>query len=55
MKARFAITVNIDPEAWTANYGVEGAAAIREDVQRYLSNMVLETLASVGVLTEEGR
>jgi hypothetical protein len=29
MKVRVSFTVEIDPAAWTSNYGVEGAAAHR--------------------------
>lgn len=36
MKVRINITVEVDAEAWTLNYGVEGAAAIREDVVTYV-------------------
>lgn len=39
------LTLDVDPEAWTATYGVEGAAAIREDVKAYAANQVTDSAA----------
>lgn len=47
-----AQTVEIDVEAWTANYGAEGAAEIRADVIRYAHGAVLDQLTHVEVLAE---
>lgn len=47
-----AQTVEIDVEAWTANYGVEGAKAIRADVINYAHGTVTEQFILVGVLAE---
>ncbi len=33
MRVRLTLTIEVDPETWTGEYGVEGAAAIREDVR----------------------
>lgn len=44
------VRVDIDPEAWAANYGVEGRRAIRADVQTYAENLVREQLRDAGVL-----
>lgn len=52
MKVKISVEVDIDPEAWTLNYGVEGAAAIRADVKRYAEGTILEQLNQVGVLME---
>ncbi|MFC9432742.1 hypothetical protein [Nocardia sp. NPDC057030] len=38
MQVSITIKLNIDPESWTMNYGVEGAAAIREDVKAHVTN-----------------
>ena len=40
MKVSVNLTIDVDPEAWTLAYGVEGAAAIREDVRGYVLNGV---------------
>lgn len=50
MRVNITVTVDIDPESWTTNYGVEGAAAIRADVKEYVAGLVHTTLASVDVL-----
>lgn len=52
MKIKVELTVDIDPEAWTLNYGVEGAKEIREDVRAYVEGAVVEQLRAVGVLKE---
>lgn len=52
MKIRVELTVDIDPGAWTLNYGVEGAKEIREDVRNYVEGTVVEQLRAVGVLKE---
>lgn len=52
MRVKITVTVNIDAEAWTANYGIEGAAAIREDVKGYATDAVVEQFRAVGVLVE---
>jgi hypothetical protein len=53
MKVRVSFTVEIDPAAWTSNYGVEGAAAIRDDVKVYCEAAALDQLERVEVLVEE--
>lgn len=52
IKVRVAVTVEIDPEAWGIEYGMEGATAaeIRADVKRYAEDMVSQQLASLGML-----
>ncbi|WIF20520.1 DNA binding protein [Rhodococcus phage Jflix2] len=49
MKVKVEVTVDIDPESWTMNYGVEGTAAIREDVKQYCRNTIIEQLQLVEV------
>ena len=51
MKVRISLTVDIDPDAWTMNYGVEGAEAIRKDVREYVTHGVYDGLSVTGVLT----
>lgn len=53
MKVKVSFTLDIDPDAWTANYGVEGAKEIRADVQVYVENGVRDQLRDLGLLTEE--
>ena len=53
MKVKVEVTVDIDPEAWTMNYGVEGTAAIREDVKEYCRHTLHDQLAQVEVLIKE--
>jgi hypothetical protein len=50
MKVRVVFTLDIDPEAWTLNYGVEGAKEIREDVQNYVLNGTRDHLNDLGLL-----
>ena len=44
MKVRIALTVDIDPEMWTLNYGVESAEAIRSDVKAYCEDTIVSGL-----------
>jgi len=53
MKVKIEFTVEIDPESWTMNYGVEGAAAIREDVKEYCYHTIQDQLAMVGVRKDQ--
>lgn len=55
MKVEVKMTVNVDPEAWAANYGFnpDDKAKIRQDVKDYCTGMVVEQLISVGVATPE--
>lgn len=49
IKVRVPITVEIDADAWHANYGTETVAEVREDVRRYVTDAVAQHLDSVGV------
>lgn len=50
MKVKVSFTVDIDPEVWTLNYGVEGAAEIRADVKVYAEDAARNQLTEVGAL-----
>ena len=49
MKVKVSMTVDIDPEVWTMNYGVEGAAAIRDDAKEAIKQAVYAYLQEIGV------
>lgn len=49
MKVRIEMTVEIDAEAWVAEYGIE-RSQVRADVQAYVRNNVIEHLREVGML-----
>lgn len=53
MKIHVEFTVDIEPDAWTLNYGISGAREIREDVKGYVEEAALNQLALVGVLREK--
>lgn len=53
MKVHVEFTVDIDPDAWTLNYGISGAREIREDVKGYVEETAIEQLVLVGVLSEK--
>lgn len=53
MRVRVTFTIDIDPDAWASNYGIEGANAIREDVQEYSRVAVMDLFNSNGLLTEK--
>lgn len=50
MKVKVSVTLDIDPEAWTANYGIEGNQAIREDVKTLCSIILFEKMKDLGLL-----
>jgi len=50
MRVKIELTVNIDIDAWTSNYGVEGVSAIRIDVTSYVDSLVIEHLKEMGVI-----
>ena len=53
MKVRVSVTLDIDPEAWTASYGVEGSQAIREDVKTLCSIILYEKMKDLYLLKED--
>ena len=44
--ARVTITVEVDPEIWTLEYGVNSTAEIRDDVKTYVVGAVRDSAAS---------
>ena len=42
MRVRVAFTVELDPSEWSTTFGIEGNAAIREDVRRYIVDDVVK-------------
>lgn len=52
MKIRIAVTLDIDPDAWVTEFGVE-REDVRADVQEYFKNIVYGQAASVSVLADE--
>lgn len=53
MKITVTISLEIDEEAWTLNYGVEGKAAIRQDAKAHADNLVREHFRDLGLTKEE--
>ena len=49
MKVKVSVTVDIDPQAWAMNYGIEGAAAIRDDVKEAVKHAVYAHIEEIGV------
>jgi hypothetical protein len=43
------LSITIDPESWTLNYGTEGRAAIRKDVREYVRSAVEGNLENSGI------
>lgn len=50
MKVAVNLTLDIDPDAWADEYGVE-AADVAQDVERHVTNTVNAHLNSLGLLT----
>lgn len=49
MKVKVEVVLDIDPEAWALNYGVEGTASIRMDVREWAQNLLHAAVDDVGV------
>lgn len=54
MRVAIHLTVDIDPEAWEADYGVSGYAAIRQDVKEYIEHTLHSHLMSLSLLEPNG-
>lgn len=52
MKVRISFTIEVDPEMWTLNFGIEGAAAIREDARSLAEQAVRDQFDRSGVLPD---
>lgn len=53
MKVRIVLTLNIDPEAWATEYGLE-KSEVRDDVRLWVQGEVMEGLNDRGMLLKEG-
>lgn len=49
MKVRVSYTVEVDPEGWVSEYGVD-PSEVRDDVKDHLHTCGVEHLASLGLL-----
>lgn len=49
MKVRVEFTIDIDPEAWAEEYGVE-RSEVREDVKQHFVSDAFMSAADLGVL-----
>ncbi|QNJ57053.1 hypothetical protein L3Y21_gp009 [Gordonia phage Rabbitrun] len=52
MKVRVEVTLDIDTESWSANYGIEGGAEIRKDVKAHAAHTLTETFRDMGLLAD---
>lgn len=52
IKVRIPVTVEIDMAAWDDVYGGGTATEIREDVKRYVQDLVRQQLAGNGMLAD---
>lgn len=53
MKVRITHTVDVDPEAWAQEYGVEREdAAVRADVRIYFTGLIEDQLDVIGLRPE---
>lgn len=50
MKVQVTVTLDVDPEMWSAAYGVEGAADIRADVKEHAATSIRDHFDSMGLL-----
>lgn len=49
MKVHITMTVEIDPDDWTLNYGIEGRPAIRADLITWAPEIVRQQLVQSGI------
>ena len=49
MRVRLTLALDIDPEAWTTAYGVEGQLGIGQDVKDHLANLLDAMLREQGL------
>lgn len=47
IKVKFTVTLNVDSDAWQANYGLE-ETTIREDIKAHFIGLCEENLESIG-------
>ena len=46
MKIKVTVTLDVDPEAWVLNYGIE-RAEVRDDVKTYFEHVCREQLIAI--------
>ena len=51
MKIKIQFTINVDPEAWANEYGID-LDDVREDVKRYIENHSREQVEFLGLAEE---
>lgn len=49
---RVSFTVKVSRSAWSANYGIEGTNAIKQDAKQHIENGVIDHLGSLGLLAK---
>lgn len=47
MRITVTVKVDVDPEAWMQNYGVD-RGEVREDVKRYVEDLARQQIVAVG-------
>lgn len=52
MKVRLTMTVEVDPEAWATEYGID-LKEVRKDVQGYFSSYAQEHINGLGLQPKE--
>lgn len=52
MKIRVTFTLDIDPESWASEYGLD-KTEVREDIQAYLANEAREWMNMMGHLKKD--
>lgn len=52
MKVRITLTLDINEDSWTTEYGMKGASHIREDVRQWVHTQVVDELDDRGLLKQ---
>lgn len=55
LKVRIPITVEIDIEAWSDEYGCNSTAEVRADIKAHITDMVGQQLDALGVSARANR
>lgn len=55
MMIRISLTVDVDPDAWATEYGLDSTSreAIRTDVREHVQSSVRDHLSALGLLSNE--
>ena len=51
IKVKISYTVEVDCDDWETNYGVSGAAEIREDVKAYIRSLINDDMFGVRIVS----